>query len=191
MNRGHVGIVLSVYFGVVLTGVAVQIDRYPLSWVPMYARPRTPPEVRYRVLVRDKKAAAKGFLVTHVDGSTSCVGTDELNIPSRNMWRLYYERAFGKSPPKFRQGNESVDAFSRWARGLGADERVFEANWPKRLFISLNKTLGHRPGDPQFIVAIEVSRTRRSFAVEDLALLKSRTKVSRLEWNPEWAGAWQ
>jgi len=73
MTRSRVAWLLTVYFGVVLVGVAFPIDRYPLSWVPMYAsyNPDSLPPREQRVKIKNKAVAARGFYATHRDGSTS------------------------------------------------------------------------------------------------------------------------
>jgi hypothetical protein len=208
MSRSQVAWLLAFYFGAVLVGVVFQIDRFPLSWVPMYSNytpksapsrptatdrgaeagqvPKTEPPKERRVKVRDTAEAAKGFFATHRDGSQSRIGMRELNIARRNMWRLYYQRIFRKDPPKFKQANQSLDELSRWARGLEEGEPVFSADWPRRLFRSVNATLGLRPEDPHFVVRLEAFQEYRYYG-PDYELRRTKTRHADIRWNEEWA----
>ena len=207
MSQSTVAWLLACYFGAVLVGVVFQIDRFPLTWVPMYSNysppkpakvkaaeptaeagqaPASRPPRERRVKVRDKKEAAKGFLATHRDGTQSRIGVDELNIAGRNMWRLYYQRIFGKDPPKFKQANRSFDALSRWARGLEEGEPVFSADWPRRLFRSVNATLGLRPEDPEFVVRLEAYQEIHYYG-SDYERKRTRTRHADIHWHEEWA----
>jgi len=208
MSRSQVAWLLTFYFGAVVVGVVFQIDRFPLSWVPMYSNykpknektpapeaasstgtapvPVSKPPKEHRVKVRDADEAAKGFFATHRDGTESRIGMHELNIARRNMWRLYYQRIFGGDPPKFKQANRSLDPLSRWVRGLEEGEPVFSADWPRRLFRSVNATLGLRPEDPRFVMRLEAFQELRYFG-PDYELLRTETRHADIHWNEEWA----
>jgi hypothetical protein len=136
----------------------------------------------------DKEEMKRGLLVTYRDGSTGRVDKDDLNIPKWNFYRVYYQRAFRGSPPKYNQQVTNLSALNRWVRGLREGELPPEADWERRLFYSINKTLGRTPGDPDFVVRIEAWQERAHFSREPLAFLERSTRHSVLSWREEWAG---
>lgn len=189
MSKRSVVWFLCAYFAVVLTGVVFQIDRFPLTWVPMYSS-YTPskdpdPDAEQKVKVRDKDEAAKGLFCTHRDGSQSRVGLEELNLPKRNMWRLYFERPFDNAPPKYDHANDSLDALSRWARGLEPGELNMKADWARRVFATVNKTLGYQPDDPRFVVEIRAYQQVRYY--RNFELTRTRLKDAHIVWKDAWA----
>ncbi|MFN2566010.1 MAG: hypothetical protein ABR499_13520 [Gemmatimonadaceae bacterium] len=190
MRRPAVNGLLALYVAVVWAAAVIRIDHFPLTWAPMYAVYK--PKNEYRVRLMSKKRIRRGFRATHRDGSTSWVGPEELNIPFRNMRRLYAQRAFGKGPPKHEQANAAPDPISRWSRGLEADDDLYiPVQWDRRLFRSLNKTLGHEPLDDEFITRLEASTEVLHFSKPDLRLLKRKKKRAVLEWQDEWRNGWE
>ena len=139
MTQSTVNRVLVVYFLVVWGAVIIRSDRFPLTWAPMYTTYR--PHDTISIRITDKERMARGILVTHRDGSSSYVTKEDLNMPKWNFWRLYYQRMFGKGPPKHRQGNRSLGTFNRWIRSLEEGQENFSAQWDWRVLWSLNKTL--------------------------------------------------
>ena len=111
-----VNIVLVLYLIVVWSAVIFRIDRFPITWVPMYSVYQ--PSETISKSIKDKAAMRKGFRVTHRDGSISYVSYNDLNIPKPNFRRLYYSRIFGHDPPKHKQGNTSLGSVNQWIRGL-------------------------------------------------------------------------
>jgi hypothetical protein len=149
------------------------------------------PKSEYRIRVMSKKRIRRGFRATHRDGTSSWVGPEELNIPFRNMRRLYAQRAFGKSPPKHEQANANVDPVSRWSHGLEADDDIYApVEWDWRLFRSINQTLGHEPSDDAFIVQLEASIQVLYFSKPDLRLVRHKKKKAVLEWKEQWTNRW-
>ncbi|MFQ5504949.1 MAG: hypothetical protein ACE5F1_09170 [Planctomycetota bacterium] len=190
MDRRAVNLLLVTHLLIVWMGMLFRIDRFPLSWAPMYSV--FEPRDRFKVKVMKRKRIKRGFKVTRRDGSTDRVGVEELNIPFGNMRRLYAQRAFGKGPPKHTQGNAKLGPMNRWIRGLGEDEPNFpRVDWDWRLFLSLNKTLGHEPSSPRFITRIKASIERVELSGEDLSLLKRKKKKAVLAWNDEWQARWR
>ena len=190
MTRRRVSRLLTIYWIVLWSAVVFRVDRFPLTWVPMYSVYE--PKDRFKIKLTDKKRIRRGFRVTHRDGSTTRVGMKKLNIPFGNMRRLYAQRAFGKGPPKFEQGNANLGRMNRWIRGLSQDELSFgPVEWDWRLFRSLNKTLGYEPSDPGFITRIEASYDRLYFTIPEVRLLRRKTKKSTLEWKEEWRERWE
>lgn len=166
----------------------LRIDRFPLTWVPMYSD-YTPTEVTSHRIV-DQERMRKGLRVTHRDGSTSFVGTDELNIPKWNMYRLYYQRAFEQPAVKRRYGNRGLGSFNRWVRGLEEGEPNFPNDVAFRLFRSLNKTLGHEPDDALFIVRIQATVERIYRRLDEIHETWSETQEGDLHWREEWRQGW-
>lgn len=190
MSRSAVNRFLLLYFVAVWSAVILRVDHFPLTWAPMYSVYE--PKEQFRVRVMDKKKIKRGFRVTHRDGSSSRVGTRELNIPFGNMRRLYAQRAYGKAPPKHEQANAALSATNRWARGLEDEEPAFEpVEWDWRLFRSLNKTLGHEPDDPGFVIRIETSIDVAYFAKPELRLVERKKKRATLEWEETWRERWR
>ncbi len=190
MSRSAVNRFLLIYFLVVWAAVLFRIDHFPLTWAPMYSVYE--PKEQFRVRVMDKKQIKRGFRVTRRDGSSSRLGPRELNIPFRNMRRLYAQRAFGKAPPKHEQANAALSAPNRWVRDLEDEDAAYEpVEWDWRLFLSLNKTLGYEPDDPGFVTRIETSTEIAYFARPDLRLVKRKKKRVTLEWDEAWRDRWR
>ena len=92
MTKKQVSTFLIVYLVVVWTAVVLRIDRFPVTWAPMYSlwSAVDHPEMFHRV-VDKKHLAEKGFRATHRDGTTSYVSKLDLNIRTSSMrmqWRL-------------------------------------------------------------------------------------------------------
>lgn len=190
MSRSAVNRFLLIYFLAVWGAVGFRVDHFPLTWAPMYSVYE--PKEQFRIRVLDKIRIKRGFRVTHRDGSTSRIGPRELNIPFRNMRRLYAQRAQGKPPPKHEQANAALSALNRWVRGLEEEEPAFEpVEWDWRLFWSLNKTLGYEPDDAGFITRIEASTEVVYFARSDLRLVNRKEKRATLEWDETWRDRWR
>jgi hypothetical protein len=134
----------------------------------------------------DREEMKRGLVVTHRDGSVGRLSKNELNIPKWNFYRVYYQRAFGGSPPKYNQLTTNLGPLNRWVRGLGPGELPPEADWERRLFYSINKTLGHEPGDPGFVVRIRALQERAHFRRNPLGFLGRKTRHADLRWREEW-----
>ncbi len=188
MSRRLVNIVLIAHLLVVWSAVVFRIDRFPLTWAPMYST--FTPKTRVGRRIEDQGRARKGLRVTHRDGSTSRVGHRELNVSKWVMSRIYYQRAFEKGPVKHRQGNTNLGALNRWIHGVGEDELRFEVDWAPRLFWTLNKTLGHEPDDPGFIVGIRAAEEKVYYDPATLSQVDRKRRVSKLQWEEEWRHWW-
>ena len=188
-----VNIILILYLIVIWSAVIFRIDRFPLTWVPMYSVYQ--PSETISKSIRDKAAMKKGLRVTHRDGSISYVSYKDLNIPKANFRRLYSSRIFGTDPPKHKQGNTSLGSINRWIRGLDENERNFSVDWEWRMFWTLNKTLQFEPADPKFITRIESSKQRRAYRKADLAKgdaskVEIQTQQAVIDWQDEWVKRW-
>jgi hypothetical protein len=188
VSRRTVNLILIAHLILVWSAVVFRIDRYPLTWTPMYSTYSQSSTVKRRV--EDQARARQGFRVKHRDGSTGHVGVRQLNISKWIMSRIYYQRAFGKGPIKHRQGNQNLGTLNRWVRGLGPDEPRFEVDWTPRLFWTLNRTLGRDPDDPKFIVRIKARETRVEYDPRTLELIDRKTRKSTLKWREEWREWW-
>ena len=193
MNRRTVNLILLVYLTIVWSAVIFRIDRFPITWVPMYSVFDGGEYISAKVW--DKEKYRKGFLVTHRDGSTSYVSYKDLNAPKPNFRRLFYSRIFGTAPPKHKQGNTELGTLNRWVRGLEEDEPNFGVDWEWRMFWTLNKSLGHQPTDPAFIVRIEAEHQRQVYRKADLlrgdtSKVAIQTNKALIEWKDEWSTRW-
>ena len=188
MTRRTVTAILIVHLVVVWSAFFLRIDRFPLTWAPMYSAFKRSPTLSRRA--EDQSRAKQGLRATHRDGSKSYIGADELNISKWVMSRIYYQRAFGKGPVKYTQGNRSLGGFNRWFWGLEEGEEYFQADWEKRLFWTINRTLGHDPDDPGFVVKLRAESERVYYDVEDLRFLRRKHKRAVLRWKEEWNARW-
>ena len=57
---------------------------------------------------------------------------------------------------------------------------------PFLLFQAFNRTLGHEPDDPGFIVRITVPLELMQRRVSDISDLSRETRVTTLEWDEAW-----
>jgi hypothetical protein len=189
MTRASTKRLLIVYFVVLWAAMALRIDRFPLTWAPMYSRESGSDKNSTRIL--DKERMARGLSVTRRDGSTGYVSQQDLNLTRWHFWRLYYQRTFGSSPNKFDLGNANVDRFNRWIRGVDEGESLFEADWRWRVIRSLNETLGLEPDDPDFIVKVEAEYERRTYWRSDPSRIKVKTRRAAIEWQDDWEERWR
>lgn len=185
--KSTVACLLAAHALVVWSAVPLRIDEFPLTWAPMYAVTKIEkPRVR-AIVVKDKdRLDREGFRATRADGSEERVRRKDLNVARRNMWRLHDERTWGKPPPRFRHKNSGDNTFDRWLFGIEPGEPFYRANWRKRLLISVNATLGRRPGDPAFIVALHAEHVVMQFDTETLERLPDVVETAEARWRPEW-----
>lgn len=142
----RVGRALALYFGLVVTGFATRCDEFPSTWAPMYVAHHSAD--RYRLTAMDRSSVHDhGFGITRRDGTTGDLTHRDLNLPFRNFWPLFAERAFGEGPPKHRR-----------AVGAAGPYNAVEVDWPLRLFETVHRTLGREPDDPLFIVELRAAR---------------------------------
>jgi hypothetical protein len=189
LNRKSVNRFLVVWLLVVWSGFVFRVDRFPLTWVPMYSHYEPEgSESRHRIV--DQEAMQRGLEVTRRDGSTGFVGNAELNIPKWNMYRLYYQRAHGQQAVKHRHGNTPLAAYNRWLRGLEEGEPNYVNDGEFLLFQSLNKTLGLEPDDAGFIVRIQASADYVVYRRNDFHYSKTETRLADLRWNEDWRRRW-
>jgi hypothetical protein len=189
VSRRSVRLLLGTWFAIVWAAVVFRDDRFPLTWAPMYSLYEPEDEIGIRKV--DPDDLRRGFVVTHRDGTTSRIGRHELNVPKWNFYRLYYQRAFSSPPVKHRYGNASLDPLNRWVRGLEPGEPIFRADWEFRLFRTVNRTLGHEPDDPEFVVRIEARYERIVYGRDPVELRRRFEKHADLRWKEEWRSRWE
>jgi hypothetical protein len=194
VSKQTVTLILVAYLTIVWAAVIFRIDHFPLTWVPMYSVYE--PSETISVKVWDKDKYRKGLKVTHRDGSISYVSYKDLNIPKPNFRRLYYSRIFGTAPPKHKQGNTKLGSINRWIRGLEEDAPNFSVDWEWRMFWTLNKTLGHEPSDPKFIVRMEADHQKRIYRKADLlqgrvGKARIHTNKAVIDWQDQWTIRWK
>lgn len=66
MTRVTVTRILIVYFAIVFTAAFIRVDRFPLTWVPMYTTYTPRPDITVRGV--DHERMARGLFVTRVTG---------------------------------------------------------------------------------------------------------------------------
>jgi hypothetical protein len=168
--------------------VFFRIDRFPLSWAPMYSvyTPSTASELGFTY--RDKAWLAEyGWLATKRDGSTEWVNQKRANLPTRNMWRLYYQRTRGKGPPKYTHMNHDANTIDRWIFGLEPGEKYIDIDWHRRLLVAVNKTFGRHPANADFIVSLEAKAKHYVLDRETLAYKGMKDSDSVATWDEAWA----
>jgi hypothetical protein len=192
--RSAVVVFLVVHTAVVWLGFALRIDQFPLSWAPMYStQGTTQQEARpLEVVLQDKSWLREhGWEVETRAGGRETIGIGRVNVPMRSMWRLYYERTFGKSPPKYSQqvaGDPMLDA---WLHDVAPGLRFRRPDFGRRLFASLNKTLARTPDSPDFIVTIRAERWRVELDSTDFTERARRKETAELRFREEWREDWR
>jgi len=179
---------LVVYFALVWVAVVIRVDRFPLTWAPMYST-FTPHDV-IEVRMLDDERMMKGLMVTRANGQQDFVTPSDLNLPKWNFWRLYGQRMSGRGPVKHRQGNAQMSSFNRAWRGLGDGEVAWEADWARRILRSVNHTLGLAPGDPDFIVQVEVLHHVLGYDRTTLDVVTEDKVPRRIEWEDAFGDGW-
>ncbi len=189
MTKRQITWFLAAFFLIHWAAVLFRNDRFPLTWAPMYSSYTRSPEMKVRVA--DEEKFMRGFRVTRRDGSVDWIGAERLNVPKWNMYRLYTQRAFKDNSNKYTNGNSALDPFYRWVWGLEEGEPAFAIEWDWRMFWSLNKSLGHDPGDAEFIVRIQADFIRVYYNLQELRLVREVTEETDLRWDEAWLERWR
>ena len=150
MTKHQTSRFLIAFHTVVFAAVFLRIDTFPLTWVPMYSLFHG--EKDLVVPVGDMPQMKQGFAVTLQSGEKAHVGPKELNIPTAAFRRLYYERAFGKGPPKHLRERVALNAVSDRLFDLFYEDPATSINWEQRLLRTMNSTLERQPEDADFII---------------------------------------
>lgn len=190
MTKRGVAWLLAAHAALVWLAVPLRIDEFPLTWAPMYAIQPTEAPGQRSVVLRDLVALDReGWLAVRADGGTERVTRTELNVTRRSMWRLYYERTWGKAPPRFKHKNSGGATLDRWLLGLPPGAPIFVGDWQRALLVSVNETLGRAPGAPDFFVTLHAERSVMHFDARTFARLPDTHETVVARWRPEWDAA--
>lgn len=171
---------------VTLAGIFFRVDTFPLTWVPMYSLFHG--ENDLVVPIGDREIKKRGIEVLTSAGETEYITNNDLNIPSNAFRRIYYERSFGKGPPKHLRERVSLNPFSDYVFNLWYDDPATSIDWEARLMRMLNETLERKPGDPNYIIqakaesdfAVLPREQRRRGDLSDLNVVR-KTAILTLE----------
>lgn len=167
MTKAKTKFFLAGYFAIFFGAVLLRIDYFPLSWVPMYGFREEAPLVT--VAVGDLKRRDLGFGAVRADGERLFLSRRDLNIPPANFRRLYQERAFGEGPPQHRRERAELNAFNAWwYETLIGEDPAKNADYPRDILHSVNRTLDLGPDDPRRIVRLEAHLDFATFTREHL-----------------------
>ncbi|HEY0629612.1 MAG TPA: hypothetical protein VGD23_09805 [Sphingomicrobium sp.] len=170
---------LALYFLIFFGAIFLRVDYFPLSWVPMYGYHVTRPVVT--VSVGDKDQRKRGFAAQRANGEKLYISGEDLGVPSANFRRLYHQRAFNHGPPQDDRERAALMSFNRWwyETFVGPDPRL-DRRYADQLLISVNRTFGYGPQDPQRIVRLEATLDFATFTRADVAVGNlSRPTVER------------
>lgn len=176
---------LIIGFHIVTFGaVFLRIDTFPLTWVPMYSLFHG--ENTLVVPVGDKAKTKRGFIVVTASGNTEFVSQKDLNIPKAAFRRIYYERSFGKGPPKHLRERVGLNPLSNALFNLWYPDPATSVDWSARLFETLNETLSRSPSDENYIVQITAEsdftalsrEQRRSGDLSDLNIVRKKSVLN-------------
>ena len=189
-SRRTITWILAVHLVLCWVAVILRIDRFPLTWAPMYSVYESrAADSEYKTTHKDRKALEKkGWRATHRDGTKSWVPRSKINVQKRSMWRLYYQRTRGKQAPKHKHLNHDAGTIDRWLWGLEPGEPFEDVDWRRRLLESVNKTLGHHPDDPKFIVELVAKTEQYVFDANTYEYLETRGRTLEATWNHDWDG---
>ena len=135
MPRSRVSKLLAAYFAIALIAVITRFDEFPWTWVPMYATYTARDHVT--VPMRDKADLSKGLLVTRRNGEVDWVDAKQLNVPSRNYWRIHLQRMNGEGAAKYAQARMNLSALNQRLWRGSRDPNVLEpVNWNRRVLTS-------------------------------------------------------
>ena len=190
MSRKFISAVLTSYFlSVVLAGL-VRFDEFPLTWVPMYSTYIAGDLVT--IPQRNKSDLSSGLVVTHRDGAQSRVTARMLNVPARNYWRIHLQRVAGKGPAKYAQARMNLSPLNRLLWRESRDPMVLNpVEWNKRILVSLNKTLGFQPEDPQFIIRATAPATHVTIDKNTMKTVEIRRVTPTVAWEERWGDEWE
>ncbi|MFT5441391.1 MAG: hypothetical protein ACI8W3_000432 [Myxococcota bacterium] len=184
LSQKTVGRIVAGHVAIVWLAMAMRVDHLPFTWAPMFANAHSFEGPEVAVELRDRNHLKdNGWRVTRQDGAQSWLKARDLDIGTSRMAALYYGRTFGLPKQTFELGPIDRIFLGDGPRGDGEG-----AGWKRRLFASLNKTLGHEPADPGFIVALEATGRMQLFDTKSLELLRLDSRDIRITWDPTWSG---
>ena len=187
MRKRTVAILLAAHVGVTWLAVPLRIDEFPLTWAPMYSVQSKNEAAVWTVVRKDReRLETEGWRALRADGGEERVRRADLNVPTRSMWRLYFERTWQQAPPRHKHKNAGDATLDRWLLGLPPGAPIYSADWEQRLLMSVNHTLGRAPGEPGFIVRLSAERVRMHFAAESMRRIGETHESAVANWRPEW-----
>ncbi len=185
--------ILLVYWSITLAAVVLRIDRFPITWAPMYSiyKSKTPaksnkPKTLSVDRIDKKRLKTHGFLATRRNGEQRWVNQKDLNVRNSSMRRMYHRRMKGRGPPTYGHRNHDAGTIDRWLWGLEPGEYFTTIDWKRRLIVSINKTLGLDPASPDFIVQLEASWEANQFDAETRQPLGVKTVSRVVDWDDAW-----
>jgi hypothetical protein len=187
MTRRAVAILLCLHAAVVWLAVPFRVDEFPLTWAPMYAVQPKPEHGVWSVVLKDRERLDReGWRGERADGGEEWIRRADLNVPTRNRWRLYFERTWLKGSPRYKHKNSGEWTLDRWLLGIPPGAPIFSEDWERRLLTSVNATLGRRPGEPQFLVALRAERGRMHFDSRTFERRADTRERAEVRWRSEW-----
>jgi hypothetical protein len=195
VTRSAVVAFLALHTTIVWSAFALRIDQFPLSWAPMYSKNRgdaAGDDKPLEVVLQDKRRLRDhGWEVETRAGARESIPLARVNVPIRSMWRLYYERTFGKGPPKYNQQVAGDPLLGEWFDDVVPGLRFRRPDFARRLFESLNKTLARTPESPDFIVKIRAERWRAHLDPKDFSERTRSKETAELRFREEWRQDWR
>ena len=155
----------------------LRVDRFPLTWAPMYTVLRPGPVLATPVWDRDATLTA-----TRRDGRVESLDADTLNIPRLSFWRLYTKRMLGRGPAKH-DHDRVEEPWDRTLRGALGVTHEPDVTWDRRILESVNGTLGRAPDDPDFIVQIDARMEQVLIDRRSPDNVEQRTLVASARWH--------
>ena len=174
---------LALYFLIFFGAIFLRIDYFPLSWVPMYGYHKQKQDVTVSIGNIDERK--RGFAAWRANGQPLYISAKDLGVPNANFRRLYHQRAFNNGPPQDDRERAALMPFNRWwyETLVGPDPRL-DRRYADQLLVSVNRTFGYGPQDPQRIVRLEASIDRATFTRDDVEVgnlsrptIKRRTAI--------------
>lgn len=187
MTQRTVARFLTAHALIVWFAVPLRVDEFPLTWAPMYAVQPKPEHGTWSVVLRDRERLDReGWHGVRADGGEEWIRRADVNVPMRNMWRLYFERTWLKGSPRYKHKNSGQWTLDRWLLGLPPGAPIYPEEWERRLLTSVNATLGRRRGEPGFLVALRAERVRMHFDSRSFERRSDTHERAEVRWRPEW-----
>jgi hypothetical protein len=124
-------------------------------------------------------------------GGRESIPIERVNLPMRSMWRLYYERTFGKAAPKYSQQFAGDPMLGDWLDEAAPGLLFHAPDFERRLFESINKTLGRNPDSPDFIVVIRAERWMVTLDPDNFSERSRRKETAELRFRADWREDWR
>lgn len=90
VSKRTVNIVLIVWLCVTWSAVIFKVDGFPLTYAPMYATWEPQDVLKHPVV--EKATYVRGLPVTRRNGTTDFIGLEDVNLPRKHMYSLYYHK---------------------------------------------------------------------------------------------------